>query len=271
MEENILYQIKRIIEQNYELKNIEITENKNSTDKNVYNILTSKKKYILKMYNNKEHTISMVKLLNELKNKDLYIPKIIENNHNEGYTQYDNEFFVIYSFLEGQELGDVFENIPDDISIILARELRKFHDKCKELKNIGLKEVNLYNNKMRKSILHFDLTRNNIFYNKDNGKIGFIDFDDAKYGDTIIDVAILIANLYFSKTRGCHNEGVKKFIDEYYKDDIRTKNIELPLIKETAIKWIDYVLEKQEFDSSTISSLEARKKLIKEIEFEKMA
>ena len=49
------------------------------------------------------------------------------------------------------------------------------------------------------SILHFDVTKNNIFYN--DGKIYFIDFDDAKYEPVICDVAIAITNLFISKAK----------------------------------------------------------------------
>mgnify|MGYP003308183202 CR=1 FL=1 len=51
---------------------------------------------------------------------------------------------------------------------------------------------------LRKSILHFDLTKGNVFY---NNKIEFIDFDDAKYGNSIYDVTILIGFLFISKKR----------------------------------------------------------------------
>ena len=65
-------------------------------------------------------------------------------------------------------------------------------------------------------------------------KIGLIDFDDAKYGETIIDIAILIANLYFSKTKQTNIEGIKTFLNEYYKNDNELKKTEIVLIKSAA-------------------------------------
>lgn len=55
-----------------------------------------------------------------------------------------------------------------------------------------------------------------------------------------------------------------KFIDVYYEDDLKIKKVEVPKIKEFALMWIDYVLNGNEFDSSTTESLEAREKLINE-------
>ncbi len=111
-------------------------------------------------------------------------------------------------------------------------------------------------------MLHFDLTRNNIFINTEQDKIGFIDLDDAKFGASVCDVAILIANLFFSKSRGTNLEGMRKFIDAYYENDLEIKSVEVPRIKELALMWIDYVLNGNEFDASTTESFEARKRLI---------
>ena len=134
--------------------------------------------------------------------------------------------------------------------------------------NIKLKRINFFESNLRKSILHFDLTKGNIFYNKNTEKIGFIDFDDAKYGETIIDIAILIANLYFSKTKQTNFEGIKIFLNEYYKNDDELKKTEISLIKSAAEKWIDYVLNRNIFESSTTESFKVKKEKIEELNFE---
>lgn len=262
--------IKDIIENNYNLENIEIIKNEDSTEGNVYNLTTMQKKYILKIYNDESHAIAMNEIAEKLNCKNFYIPIILTNANNENYTKIDNKFFMIYSFLEGKKIGEAFGNIPNEISKKLAQELKKFHNECIELDNIKLKEISFFNNEMRRSVLHFDLTRCNIFYNENNKMIGFIDFDDAKYGESVIDVAILITNLYFSKTRGAHIEGVKTFIDEYYKNDYETKKIEVPLIKAAAIKWINYILKGNKFNASSLDSLEIRKTLIEKVNFRKL-
>ena len=106
----------------------------------------------------------------------------------------------------------------------------------------------------RKSILHFDLTRQNIFINDKEKKVGFIDFDDAKFGEAVCDVAILIANLFFSKTKGVNLDGINKFIDAYYLKDFKLKKEETPFIKKYAIMWIDYTLKNNDFNTSITES-----------------
>ena len=106
------------------------------------------------------------------------------------------------------------------------------------------------------------MTRFNIFYNENwQSQIGFIDFDDAKYGPTVVDVAIAISLLYFSKSRGVDTEGLKAFLNEYY-DNEETRKNEMPYLKKCALKWINYIMDNNQFDSSTTESFEIRKNLI---------
>lgn len=102
------------------------------------------KKYILKIYNDEKHAVTMKKIVEKLNSKNFYIPIILTNTNNEEYTKIDNKFFVIYSFLEGKEIGDVFGNIPNDISKKLAQELRRFHNECMKMEDIELKEISLF-------------------------------------------------------------------------------------------------------------------------------
>lgn len=256
---------KNIIEEKYNFKIINIKKNEKSTDKNVYNLFTDKNEYILKIYNSKKHVENMNNLFKKLEQYNFYIPQIYNTIDNKSYIYLFNKYIIIYSYLAGKEIGEAFSNLPDDISVLLARKLKKFHDVTK--KNLNLEVIGLGNKKLRTSILHFDLTRSNIFYNKNKNEIGFIDFDDAKYGQTIIDISILIANVYISKLRGIDIHGIKTFINEYYKNESELKKQELPLIKDTAIKWINKILSENKLETSTIDSLEIRKKLISKIDF----
>ena len=57
-------------------------------------------------------------------------------------------------------------------------------------------------------------------------------------------------------------KGFNLFIDSYYGENIELKVKELPYIKEFAIKWIDYIMDGNEFDTSTTESFIIRKELI---------
>lgn len=261
--DKIKYEIDKTLKEKYGIDVEQIEANEQSTDGNVYIAYCNNDKYVIKIYNSEEHTKSMIELHKSLEKIKLNTPRIIITLKGREYEKILNtNYLVLYSFLKGKQIAYNAETgkLDDDIVISIAKALKKIHKNTAQNK-FNLPELPFKNNGKRKSMLHFDLTRNNIF-KLNNGQIGFIDFDDAKYGDSVCDIAILIANLFFSKTHGVDREGMQKFIKEYYGDELDLKEKEVPLIKEYALCWINYILNGNEFDTSTTESFEVRKKLI---------
>lgn len=257
--------LKKIINENYLINIIKIEKNEESTVGNVYIIHTELKKYVAKIYDDLNHVNSMINLHSDLNDK-FNIPKIIQSKNKSGYVNIKkSKYIVLYSFIDGIQIGKKFNKLPQEIIRNIALELRKLHDLTSKLNKYNLNEVSFcknYNIK-RSSLLHFDLTKSNIFYNEKDG-IGIIDFDDAKYGISVCDVAIIISLLFFSKNRGVDMNSLNIFIDTYYGKDLELKLEEIKYIKEIAINWIDYVLSGNEFDTSLKESFEIKKKLIEQ-------
>ena len=257
---------KSIIQKEYPIEEIkEIEKSENSTDGNVYIINTSNNKYVFKIYSDFSHVNSMIKLHTHLYNNNFYVPKVILTNDNSLYVKVNDEkYIVLYSFLKGKSLGYNFNNVTDDMIKEFALQLRKIHDITSNDNKFLLKELPFAKNIdiKRCSALHFDLTKDNIFYLEN--KIGFIDFDDAKYGASVCDVAIAITNLFFSKTRGADLKSANLFINSYYNTDYTLKESEVKYIKKYALSWLEYILSGNEFDTSTTESFKVRQKLIEE-------
>lgn len=259
-------ELKEFLEKKYNIEINKIEKSKESTAGNVYILYTNNDKFVLKIYEDIEHTKSMVELHTLLEKNGIIVPKIIKNNTDELYTENSSKYYVLYSFLRGTQLyvhqkeGKYNKSLVEKIAI----NLRKIHDLTENKNDINLKEnpIKIENDLNRKSVVHFDITNHNIFI--DEGKIGFIDFDDAKYGESVCDVAIAIGNLFFSKSRGVDLEGTKLFIDTYYGSDKKLKEKEEKYIKQYAIKWIEYILDNNQFDTSTTESFEVKKKLIED-------
>ena len=250
--------ISEVIKNSYGIKN-EVIKNLESSVGNVYDVVSTNSKYIVKIYNDFNHVCRMIELSEKLNDFGIIVPKIIKNLVNMDYVLIDNEYIVVYEFLNGKSIR--FNGIiPREVICKIAMELKKMHDALNI--NIGLKEINFDINLQRKSVLHFDLTKDNILYN--DGDIAFIDFDDAKYGESVIDISILIALFFVSSKTGVNLEGIRYFVDSYYGDDVDLKTKESCFIKQCALKWIDYTLENNEFESSLIENFELKKKLIKD-------
>lgn len=256
--------IKEIINDKYFDGDIYVERNEDSTDGNVYMIKTSNEKYVVKLYKTLQHTINMVRIHSLLNERKIKVPIIINTKDKGKYCKInENKYLVVYSFIEGEQIGwsGKYKRLSENLIKELADTVKKMHDTkvpfLNDLENVKYEENDLEN---EKSLLHFDLTRNNIFIN--NGKISIIDFDDAKSGNRICDISILIANLFFSKTYGADTNGVKLFLNEYFKDDMENIENKRKLIKKYALKWVDYILSGNEFDTSTTESFEVKKKLI---------
>lgn len=256
-------ELKKFITVQYNFIVNNIQKNLQSTVGNVYIVYCNDNKYVMKIYNNIQHTMAMINLHRVLNQSKLYVPKVARSSTNSEYTTLKDKYIVLYSFLDGHQVVWNTDkiNLTDYEIDKLAKAVRKIHNITNN-KNIGLPNLSFGNNMERKSVLHFDLTRNNIFIDTEQDRIGFIDFDDAKFGASVCDVSILIANLFFSKSKGANIEDMHKFIDAYYENDLKLKEIEVPKIKEFALMWIDYVLAGNEFDSSTTESFKARQQLI---------
>ncbi len=255
--------LKEVIIKKYCLRVNKIEINDESTDGNVYIVHSNDNKYVLKVYDSFEHAISMVDIHNYLSNNDISVPKILKNSDDKFITNFDKKYLVLYSFLPGVQLRDYVSD--NDIYKNIAKSVKRMHDVTSGFNKFGLDSIPFLvdDDFDNFSLIHFDLTNCNIFYDTSfYNYIGFIDFDDAKYGPCIIDVAIIISLLFFSKTRGVNKEGLNIFLREYYNPLELDKN--LPFVKKYALRWIDYVIDNNNFDSSTQDSFIIRRNLIDE-------
>lgn len=260
-----LTELKENIEKNYKLKVKSIEKNQESTDGNVYILNCKKEKYIVKIYTDLMHTNSMWDIHRYLTALEQYVPYVVKTKAKTNYMKLNESYVIIYSFLPGKSLKELIkEDMLDDERIALvAKAVRRFHYLTNE-KKFNLPNGPFVNKFRRKSVLHFDLTKDNILI--DGDKVGFIDFDDAKFGDSACDVAIAILFLFVSKDKGVDNHAIKVFLDNYYGDNEVLYKKETPLLKEYADEWIKYVVRQGNLDSSTVEKFKAKRKQIKYIE-----
>lgn len=254
--------LKKILTIEYLMNVTKIEKNDESTNQNVYIIYTTLEKYVVKIYKELKHVESMIKVHEYLYENNIYVPNIVINKKEKGFSILNNNYIIVYTFLNGTQLGKTYKKIPNEIIKKLANQVRRMHDITHDIEKYNLDKVPFTIDKKfdRNSLLHFDLTKMNIFLN--NEKIGFIDFDDAKVGPSVYDVAILCSLLFFTKSSGVDKNGCRLFIETYYEKDRELMKNETKYIKEISIKWIDYIMSNNLFDTSLKSSFEIKKQLI---------
>lgn len=242
--------IVNVLEDKYEINIKKIEKNEESTDGNVYIVECTHSKYVLKLYNSEKHTVAMVELHNLLENNKINAPRIICDKKGDRFVYHKGEYFVLYSFIEGKKLKEVTFNKKEIKQV--AKALRRLHSLGIEIN--GIDKISLSEKNDRNTLLHFDITKNNIFICND--EIYFIDFDDAKFGPAVYDVAIAVTNLFISKSNGANIDGIKYFIDEYYHESDILKNKELSQIKEASNTWLRSTLKNEILSTSIKEGLE---------------
>lgn len=210
----------------------------------------------------------MTNLYLQLSSFGLYAAEVISSKEKEEYTTiFHDKYIIVYSFLEGEPVSTLLKFNQFDNTVISStvKNLRKLHLGTNGRNTFDLPQLqfNVTVPNLYYSVLHFDLTKDNIFANIKSNKenqIGFIDFDDSRYGSSVCDIAILISDVFFSKIRGVDIEDVNTFIDEYYGNELQLKK-ETKLIKPFALEWI---LSNANLNSSITERFEVKRRLIKE-------
>lgn len=225
--------IKEILKK-YKITPLDIKKADNSYNSNVYIIITSRKKYILKIYKNKTKRLNEKKYYNYLYNIIPTSKVLYSSSHN-------NFEFNIISYFSGRNIYDEKYNcLKSDEIFNIGKVLAKIHnskiiststsswieylnsciDKTKKELNylFGKKDNdiiinflkdyinnNIVNN-YKDCLLHMDFRIGNIIINN-QGKVGVIDFESMKNGEYVFDFVKM--NRIFNK----HN--FKIFLDGY--------------------------------------------------------
>ena len=103
--------LKDIFKNEYSIDVNKIEKSEESTVGNVYIVYTEFDKYVAKIYDDLTLVKSMTLLHNNLSNK-YNIPKIIKSKNNQDYIEFLNsKYIILYSFLEGIQIGKKFNKI----------------------------------------------------------------------------------------------------------------------------------------------------------------
>tara|TARA_A100001011_G_C14184951_1_gene788611 strand:+ start:212 stop:1180 length:969 start_codon:yes stop_codon:yes gene_type:complete len=216
-------------------------------------IFANNKKYILTIYEKrvkKEDLPFFSELMTSLNNSGFKCPKPILNNDKNSITDFKNKKLMIVSFLEGRpkinlspdncksigletaKLHGLTKNFKifreNDLSISSWRKIfEQVKDKCTDIhKDLpSLIEDNLVDveknwpNNLPKGIIHADLFKDNIFFEKNNFS-GIIDFYFSCYDFYAFEIAICFNAICFDGSKSNLSFNVTKarsFIDGYTK------------------------------------------------------
>lgn len=218
---------------------------------NSVNIITSRdnKKYVLKEQENLERIKSEAGLLSYLR-EEIPIAAPIKTKNNKYYSEYENKYYILYPFLEGENFEDHYSKNSRREAKLLGETIGDLHSVLKKIKYEECKTFNLvkdvtnwskdiieknkdlfdYNFVMEiiksfqeefipiydllpKHIIHRDIHPANILF-KDNRLSGIVDFELTVKGVRIFDPCYCSTSILV----GDYNDEVKreKWIDIFY-------------------------------------------------------
>jgi len=210
-----------------------------------YLISTPKEKFVLRIYNSKRSIEEIKKELEVLEYLDfegIPIPEIQNNLDDSPITTFNNRYAVLFYFVGGEhpkwkpievalskdigiqvaKLHKVLQNFNKDFKtkkmktflINLLKKVREQEDIKKYEKYIVEIQSKYRDESFRKSIIHGDISRENILI-KGNKLNSFLDFDDMHKGLLIWDVAIAVTQLFITKSFGIDWRGLDAFLEGY--------------------------------------------------------
>jgi homoserine kinase type II len=214
----------------------------NILQNDVYQIVTSKEKFILKLLKNvnlKSYE-DQLEFLDYLSEKDVRVAKNFKDIKGNLISRYKNQPIIIQEFLEGihpKRYPDTrVKDIANKVGIMHKTLLNSKYRKNKKGHNYRnrklsldiipeeVRKINKENVKLLKSLkkdklrvvrIHSDITEGNILVHK-NKLTAFIDFDDSDYDYIVYELAIFIAHS-FIRSKTIHKKKIKLFLNEYQK------------------------------------------------------
>lgn len=210
-------------------------------------INTNREKYVLKIIEEKDmkKTKFQVEFINFLTKYKVSTPKIIKTQEGKSITKYGKKPVLLFEFSEGKHPNRINKELLEDIifkisnlqkkslmfkpknkpRIKLANDLsveksflsrlKQKQSKKKLLEDVYRLLLKLDYKKIRKGVIHGDLTKVNLLV-KNNKLLSILDFDDVRFDYLTHDIATLMLKICFKEDR-LDEKTMRIFIKEYDK------------------------------------------------------
>ncbi len=253
-------------------------------ESSTYIIATKKRKYVAKLYDDVPSAKIIAQFQDRLSISHLPVPYILRTSSGELTTQIDDGVMVISTFSYGEPIGwsKEFASLPSHLNTSLALVVAKMHllsldidTKTKPSHRLSVERITglqSYDSTkwpfldklqyVRKGMIHGDLARENIFISKSRKSVeAIIDFGDAHYDYITFDLAILLTQIYVTKSWGIDFDGIREFLAQYTQMNLlseRERETILPLMKlrnKSLLQEIEQKLRKENADVMTLDSI----------------
>lgn len=193
------------------------------------------RKCVLKMFGETETAELVASFQDFLHNRGLRVPCVIAGNDKKITKHHEDRTLVLMEFVEGHGISwdDEGKKLKDELVKSIAQMIARMHlavlkaeneEKLKpfvggsSLLPSGEQIYGLNLSQMRKALVHGDLTRENILVSPSyDSVVAIIDFGDASYNYLAYDLAVVLTQVFVTKTWGIDIQGIQSFMAHYNK------------------------------------------------------
>lgn len=192
-------------------------------------------KYVLKMFCETETAELVAGFQNFLYNSGLRVPCVIASNDKKLTKRHEDRALILMKFVEGRGIGwnDEGKKLKDELVKSIAQMVACMHLAVLSVENkeklkpfmidssflpSGVRIDGLDLPQLRKTLVHGDLTRENIIVSPSHDSVvAIIDFGDASYNYVAYDLAVVLTQVFVTKTWGIDMQGIQSFMANYTK------------------------------------------------------
>ena len=234
--------IKKVLREEYGFYKPELKRATDGIGSRTYFVSEGKNRYVLKIFNNYNKADIISNFQQSLYSSNIPVPKVYKTNDGEYAARLNHGALMVYEYINGTAISwdDIFSTINTGVTKDLATAMAKIHLKnninndirsldnslsinqlkSKLIDNVNLKKLlqDLKLENVRKSLIHGDIARENIFVNGlHNSLRALIDFGDLHYDYISYDIATALTQVYVTKSWGVDSESIGIFLNAYNK------------------------------------------------------
>ena len=232
-----IYLLADLLERNYGMKNPQICQLSSGATQTTMLVIDGSNKLVLKAFHDSHAATLVAEFQDYLRNAGLGVPIIVKTTNEKLFLVNNTISIVLMEYVDGHGIGwaDETEKLDHMLVSSITSMLAKMHLAALAFKNddrflelikglrpmpleVSVEGVNIA--ELRTALIHGDLTRENIIVSSSYDSVtSFIDFGDTMYSYLAYDLAVLLTQVFVTKTWGMDIQGIKRFMEAYSKQN----------------------------------------------------
>lgn len=225
--------IASVLKANYSIDNAELCQLGVSATQTTMLVKDGSNRFVLKSFYDRKAARLVAEFQNHLHSEAVAVPAIVKTFDKRLFVLNNSMNIVLLEYVDGSGIGwaETTKNLNVDLVESIATRLADMHratlafktDDMFDFLTRGTTPVpsggatkGIDTAELRTAIIHGDLTRENIITNPSlDYVVSIIDFGDSTYGYLVYDLAVLLTQVFITKTWGIDFKGIEVFMNYY--------------------------------------------------------